>query len=213
MPMDCQAKLLRVIEGKGFRPVGATAEVNVDVRIIAATHRDLAKEVRESRFREDLNFRLQVIPIRVPPLREHAEDIPALVNFFMTRLAADCRRKVKLTEPALRRLQSYSWPGNVRQLRSVLECSVALSDRDTIDAADLRMPDESAGRRQEATEQPLSLDLEDVETWAIRQALQRTGGNITQAAKILGCVRDTLASKIKKKGIDPKFVETDSAAG
>jgi DNA-binding NtrC family response regulator len=207
LPMDCQAKLLRVIEGKGFRPVGATAEIKVDVRIVAATHRDLAKEVRESRFREDLNFRLQVIPIRVPPLREHAEDIPALVDFFLARLAVECRRKIRLTEPALRRLQSYSWPGNVRQLRSVLECSVALSDRDTLDAADLRMPDDASGRRQEPGEEPTSLDLEELETWAIRQALQRTGGNITQAAKILGCVRDTLASKIKKKGIDLKLVE------
>jgi len=205
LPMDCQAKLLRIIEGKGFRPVGATAEVKVDVRIIAATHRDLAKEVRESRFREDLNFRLQVIPIRVPPLRDHAEDIPALVDFFLSRLAVECRRKVKLTDAALRRLQSYSWPGNVRQLRSVLECSVALSDRDTLDVADLRLPDETLAA--DPASQPASLDLEELETWAIRQALQRTGGNITQAAKILGCVRDTLASKIKKKGIDPKLVE------
>src|SRR5262249_47269035 len=153
-----------------------------DVRIVAATHRDLAREVRESRFREDLNFRLQVIPIRIPPLREHASDIQDLVDFFLSRLAAACRRKLKLTEPALRRLQSYTWPGNVRQLRSVLECSVALSDRDTLDAADLRMPDEASGRRPEPADQPLSLDLEEVETWAIRQALQRTGGNITQAA-------------------------------
>src|SRR5262249_704267 len=104
--------------------------------------------------------------------------------------------------------QSYSWPGNVRQLRSVLECSVALSDRDTLDAGDLRLPDDaSAGRSTEGTSTPASLDLEELETWAIRQALQRTGGNITQAAKILGCVRDTLASKIKKKGIDLKLVE------
>ena len=208
LPMDVQAKLLRIIEGKGFRPVGATAEVKVDVRIVAATHRDLAKEVRENRFREDLNFRLQVIPIRVPPLRDHAEDIPALVDFFLSRLAVECRRKVSLTDSALRRLQSYSWPGNVRQLRSVLECSVALGDRDTLDVADLRLPDEvSGGRSADAASQPASLDLEELETWAIRQALQRTGGNITQAAKILGCVRDTLASKIKKKGIDPKLVE------
>jgi DNA-binding NtrC family response regulator len=208
LPMDVQAKLLRIIEGKGFRPVGATAEVKVDVRIVAATHRDLTKEVRENRFREDLNFRLQVIPIRVPPLRDHAEDIPALVDYFLGRLAVECRRKVKLTEPALRRLQGYSWPGNVRQLRSVLECSVALSDRDTLDVGDLRLPDEASGdRSSDAASEPASLDLEEIETWAIRQALQRTGGNITQAAKILGCVRDTLASKIKKKGIDPKLIE------
>jgi transcriptional regulator of acetoin/glycerol metabolism len=96
-------------------------------------------------------------------------------------------------------LQNYSWPGNVRQLRSVLECSVALSDRDTLDVSDLRLPDEPDAP------QPTSLDLEELETWAIRQALQHTGGNITQAAKLLGCVRDTLASKIKKKGIDLKL--------
>src|SRR5213078_2366448 len=114
------------------------------------------------------------------------------------RLAVECRRKVALTEPALRRLQSYSWPGNVRQLRSVLECSVALSDRDTIDVGDLRLPDEPAAP------QPQSLDLEELETWAIRQALQRTGGNITQAAEILGCVRDTLASKVKEHGVAPQ---------
>jgi DNA-binding NtrC family response regulator len=90
----------------------------------------------------------------------------------------------------------------------VLECSVALSDRDTLDATDLRMPVDASGRRQEPGEEPTSLDLEELETWAIRQALQRTGGNITQASKILGCVRDTLASKIKKKGIDLKLVES-----
>jgi Nif-specific regulatory protein len=196
LPQDCQAKLLRVIEGKGFRPVGATEEVKVDVRTIAATHRDLAMEVRDGRFREDLHFRLRVIPIQVPPLREHAEDIPGLVDFFLGKLAVECRRQVKLTEGALRRLQGYSWPGNVRQLRSVLECAVALSDHDTLDVADLLLPADASGH------QPPSLMLDDLETWAIRQALQRTGGNITQAAKLLGVVRDTLASKIKKKGID-----------
>jgi DNA-binding NtrC family response regulator len=129
-------------------------------------------------------------------LREHAEDIPGLVDFFLGKLAVECRRQVKLTEGALRRLQGYSWPGNVRQLRSVLECAVALSDHDTLDVADLLLPADASGH------QPPSLMLDDLETWAIRQALQRTGGNITQAAKLLGVVRDTLASKIKKKGID-----------
>jgi Nif-specific regulatory protein len=196
LPHDCQAKLLRVIEGKGFRPVGATGEVKVDVRIIAATHRDLTKEVRDGRFREDLHFRLRVIPIRVPPLREHAEDIPAFVDFFLGKLAVECRRQVKLTEAALRHLQQYFWPGNVRQLRSVLECAVALTDHNLLDVGDLLLPSDTSGQ------QPPSLNLDDMETWAIRQALQRTGGNITQAAKLLGVVRDTLASKIKKKGID-----------
>lgn len=195
LSLECQAKLLRVIEGKGFRPVGASAEVKVDVRIIAATNRDLEREVKAGKFREDLYFRLQVIHIPVPPLREHPEDIPALVEFFLDKLAVECRRQVKLTEGALRRLQAYSWPGNVRQLRSVLESAVFMSDSAVLDVGDLRLPVEALGQ------QLPPLNLEQLEAWAIRQALQQTEGNITQAAKLLGIVRDTLASKMKKYGV------------
>jgi Nif-specific regulatory protein len=194
MPADCQAKLLRVIEGKSFRPVGGSREVQTDVRIIAATHRDLEREVRQGRFREDLYFRLRVIPLAVPPLRERAEDIPVLAHYFLGQLAFD-RHPVRLTDTALRRLQQYSWPGNVRQLRSVLECSMALSDKEVLDADDLALPAETSSN------QPPTLNLDELETWAIRQALRQTGGNITQAARLLGVVRDTLASKIKKKGL------------
>lgn len=194
---ECQAKLLRVLEGKGFRPVGGSSDVQVDVRIIAATNRDLEHEVEEGRFREDLFYRLR-IPIRVPPLREHAEDIPLLVDHFLRKLTVEYRRPVQLTEAALRRLCDYSWPGNVRQLRSVLETTVAMSDGGVLDADDLPLgPD----RRREVGGLP-TLNLDNLEAEAIRQALRRTDGNKVQAAKLLGIHRDTLLLKMKKYGIE-----------
>ena len=192
---ECQAKLLRVIEGKGFRRVGAEAEIHVDVRIIAATHRDLQREVEAGRFRQDLFFRLQGIQIPAPALRDHVEDIPDLVDYFLERLAVEYGRQVKLTDAALRRLQEYAWPGNVRQLRSVLEGAVALGDKDLIDASDLRLSASGSGA------EPPTLNLEDIEIWAIHQALRHTRGNLTQAANCLGVVRDTLTNKMKKYGI------------
>jgi two-component system, NtrC family, response regulator HydG len=194
---ECQAKLLRVLEGKGFRPVGGTADVRVDVRIVAATNRDLEHEVEEGRFREDLFYRLR-IPIRVPRLRDHPEDIPALVGHFLKGLSVEYRRSVKLTDAAMTRLREYSWPGNVRQLRSVLETAVAMSDRDTIDADDLPLnPD-----RMKKSEGLPTLKLEDLEANAMRQALQQTDGNKVQAAKLLGIHRDTLMQKLRKYGIE-----------
>ncbi|HJZ55660.1 MAG TPA: sigma 54-interacting transcriptional regulator [Gemmataceae bacterium] len=202
---ECQAKLLRVIEGKSFRPVGATQDVKVDVRIIAATHRDLEKEVKAGRFRQDLCFRLKVIQIRVPPLREHPEDIPELAGFFLARVSAECRRNFKLSPTAMRKLQAYNWPGNVRQLRAVLESAAVMSETDTLDADALPLSGMSeitptpSGIMAEA---PPSLDMDEIETWAIRRALKQTGGNVSHAAKLLGMSRDTLHTKIKKKGID-----------
>jgi Nif-specific regulatory protein len=194
---ECQAKLLRVLEGKGFRPVGASADVRVDVRIIAATNRDLEREVEQERFREDLFYRLS-IPIRVPPLRDHADDIPALATHFLGHLSVEYSRPLKLTEAAVRRLREYSWPGNVRQLRSVLDTAVTMIDGNTIDADDLPLdPD----RRKRAGAPP-TLNLEELEAEAVRQALRQTEGNRMQAAKLLGIHRDTLLVKLKKYGID-----------
>ena len=195
LPPECQAKLLRVLESKTFRPVGATTDVHADVRILAATNRDLEEEVQAGNFRQDLYFRLQGMQLRVPPLREHAEDIPNLVEYFLSRLAQEWGRQVRLTEAALARLQEYPWPGNVRQLRSVLENAVALSDRDVIEPGDLCL---TPGPYPA---EPPSLDLENLEAWAIRQALRQTDGNVTRAAKLVGVVRDTLSSKMKRYGI------------
>ncbi|HEX5271947.1 MAG TPA: sigma 54-interacting transcriptional regulator [Gemmataceae bacterium] len=194
---ECQAKLLRVMEGKGFRPVGGTSDVRVDVRIVAATNRDLEAEVEAGRFRDDLFYRLR-IPVRVPPLREHPEDIPALADHFLARLAVEYRRPVRLTEAAMTRLREYSWPGNVRQLRSVLETAVAMSDHDDINADDLPLgPD----RRRAGGGLP-SLNLEELEADAVRQAMRQTEGNKAQAARLLGIHRETLMQKLRKYEIE-----------
>jgi transcriptional regulator with GAF, ATPase, and Fis domain len=194
LSLDFQSKLLRAIEGKGFRPVGSLAEILADVRIIAATHRDLEGLVKEGKFRQDLYFRLCVIRLRVPPLRDHAEDIPQLVDYFLGKLAVECGRRVRLTEAAVDRLMGYAWPGNVRQLRAVLENAVVMSESDTIDAGDLLLPAPGPA----PADQPPSLNLEEVEAWTIRLALQKTNYNNSQAARLLGIVRETLAAKRKK---------------
>jgi Nif-specific regulatory protein len=193
---ECQAKLLRVIEGKCFRAVGGVEDIQSDVRVIAATHRDLEQAVADGKFRQDLYFRLCVLRIRVPPLREHAEDIPALVEYFVGRLAAECGQAVRLTPAAVARLQAYSWPGNVRQLRAVLEHAVVMSETDTVDADDLSLP------TPRLSDYPATLNLEEVEEWAIRKALRQTGGKLEQTARLLGIVRETLAAKRKKYHID-----------
>ncbi|MCS7271917.1 MAG: sigma 54-interacting transcriptional regulator, partial [Gemmataceae bacterium] len=203
LSLECQAKLLRVIEGKAFRPVGGTSDVKVDVRIIAATHRNLEKEVKAGRFREDLLFRLRIIQIRVPPLREHPEDIPELAEYFLARVSTECRRKFRLTPAALFKLQSYTWPGNVRQLRAAIENAAVMSESDIIDADAFNFgsSDPPSGSYK-GLDLPASLNMDDIETWAIRRALKQTGGNVSHAARLLGISRDTLHTKIKAKGID-----------
>ena len=199
-----QAKVLRFIEGKAFRPIGATADVKVDVRVIAATHRDLEKDVAAGRFRQDLYFRLQGIPIRVPALREHAEDIPELAQFFLAKVSSECRRTFKLTPAAMHTLQAYAWPGNVRQLRAALESAAVMSETETldVDALPLSSNTETPPPVVNPFGIPASLDMEDIETWAILRALRQTGGNVSHSAKLLGMSRDTLHTKIKKYAID-----------
>lgn len=194
---ECQAKLLRAMDGKGIRPVGATEDIQVDVRILAATNRALDQEVAAGRFREDLFYRLR-IPIRVPPLREHATDIPALAAHFLRTLSAEYRRQAQLTEAALQRLLDYSWPGNVRQLRSVLETALAMSATGKIDVEDLPLGP-AVARSGEGLP---TLNIEELEAEAIRQALRQTDGNKAQAARVLGVHRDTLLLKMKKYKIE-----------
>jgi Nif-specific regulatory protein len=213
LSMECQGKLLRVIEGKAFRPLGGARDVTVDVRVVAATHRDLEDEVKAGRFRQDLLFRLKVILIRVPPLREHAEDIPELARFFLERLSARCRRSFRLTPAAERKLSAFTWPGNVRQLRALLESSAVMSDDDTLDAEALPIGSTSeavaalvAAVAPTLTDAPGSLDMDDIETWAIVKAMRQTAGNVSQAARVLGISRDTLHTKLKRKNIDRETV-------
>lgn len=213
LSMECQAKLLRVIEGKAFRPLGGARDVTVDVRVVAATHRDLEEEVKAGRFRQDLLFRLKVILIRVPPLREHAEDIPELARFFLERLSARCRRSFRLTPAAERKLMAFGWPGNVRQLRALMESAAVMSDEDVLDADALPIGTNTeavaalvAAVSPALTDAPASLNVDDIETWAIVKALRQTAGNVSQAARVLGISRDTLHTKLKKKSIDRETV-------
>jgi DNA-binding NtrC family response regulator len=203
MPLLDQVKLLRVLESKSVKQVGRDDEVKVDVRILAATNRDLKREMQEGRFRKDLYFRLGTT-IHVPPLREHLEDVPALVEHFLGRLRVEYRRRVTLSEPALQRLQTYTWPGNVRQLRSVLETAVATTEGGVLSARSLNqlLLDEPASA---ASDQLPTLNLEELEARAIRQALAQTGSNNTQAARVLGIHRDTLIRKMREYGIERKM--------
>jgi two-component system, NtrC family, response regulator HydG len=197
MSLECQVKLLRVIEGKPFQPVGGTRRIQTDVRVVAATHKNLEQEVRAGRFRQDLYYRLVVVYLRVPPLREHPEDIPALAAHFLERLAAGNRqRQKKLSPAALRRLQEFSWPGNVRQLRAVLESAMVMCDGDTIEEGNLWL----AGASH--PDQPLTLNLEALTEWAVRRALARTEGNLVRAAELLGISRETVRNMKRKYQID-----------
>lgn len=192
---ECQASLLRVIEGKPFRPVGATVEVVADVRIVTATHRNLEEDVKAGRFREDLFFRLRALRIAVPALREHLEDVPQLVDYFLRKLVVQCNHAVTISPGAIRRLQGHCWPGNVRELRSTLEHAVILGSKNVIEAEDLPLP----GQTREAG--PADLNLEHIEAATIREAFEQSNGNVSLAARRLGICRDTLYERMRKYGI------------
>jgi two-component system response regulator HydG len=202
---ELQAKLLRVLETGEVRPAGGDDTYTIDVRVLAATNRDLAREVAEGRFREDLYYRLNVITLRLPPLREHKEDIPLLVRDFLERLCKG--RNLPKFEPGfLECLLQYSWPGNVRQLRSAVERAYLLKERNTLLRKGLP-PEILVPERMEATAptgEVLPLSLEEGERLQIEKALTTTDGHLTRAASLLGISRRTLYSKIKKYGIDPK---------
>jgi transcriptional regulator with PAS, ATPase and Fis domain len=199
IPTLLQAKLLRSIQEKEVRRVGSARSLSVDVRIIAATNVNLAEEVKAKRFREDLYYRLNVIEIRLPPLRERREDIPLLVEAFLQKCAQSSHRPVRgVTESALALLIDYTWPGNVRELENFIERAVTLSRADKIGADDLPpMVQGARGDRRvidEAAER--TLPLHEVEKEYILRILEKTGGNKYQAANILGIDRKTLYRKL-----------------
>ena len=197
-----QSKLLRVLQDREIRPVGGTQSVKVDVRIIAATNKDLAREMAEGRFREDLFYRLNVIPIEIPPLRERPEDIPALAEEFV-RKHAEGRRHF-LSRETLERLATHPWKGNARELENVIERALALSDDEEISPDDLPIP--SAGKPASAASGEGSLracarrglSLHDVEERYIQEILAETGGNKVRAARILGIDRKTLYRRAER---------------
>ncbi len=191
-----QLDLLRVLEDRRFFRVGGSESIAVDVRIIAATNRDLKKAVADGDFREDLFYRLNVIPIQLPPLRQRREDIPLLVEHFVEQLAAEMHRNVtEVSADAMRLLMSQEWPGNVRELRNVLERAVVVASGEVIQADDLGLaaPITALGTG------PLGMvSLEEVEKRHIANVLLETGGNISQAARVLAINRATLYNKIKR---------------
>jgi DNA-binding NtrC family response regulator len=203
-----QAKLLRVLQEREFERVGDSHTVKIDVRIIAATHTDLSKMVADATFREDLFYRLNVIPVKIPPLRERREDIPVLVQHFLQKIGAEQSppRSVTMSQEAMRRLMAYSWPGNVRQLENVVERALAFSQgRPQIDVPDLgpevqAMPATADGLDSWFPDEGIDLEryMEGVELTLIKRSLERTSGNKVRAARLLNLKRTTLIEKLKR---------------
>ncbi len=195
-----QLRLLRFLQEKEVRPVGATTSRKVDVRIVAATNKDLGAQVAQGHFREDLWYRLSVAMLEVPPLRERRDDIPLLVNYFLDQFAREHDRSVRLDPAALRLLSNYAWPGNVRQLRHVLERLVILTPGPVVDEAAARAALNSYGAPDTSAPAKAAADLGSVEEQHIRKVLEATGGNKSRAAAILGIERKTLYRKLEKMG-------------
>jgi transcriptional regulator with PAS, ATPase and Fis domain len=201
MAPGLQAKLLRFLEDRTFKRVGGLADIRVDVRVIAATNRDLEEAVKAGTFREDLFYRLQVMPVVLPPLRERRGDIKMLTDYYIDRYNREFRKHVKgLTPDALATVEQYRWPGNVRELRNAIERAMLLVDRAWL------LPEDFAALTRHATAAtfrlpPEGVNLEDVERQLLVQALERTGGNQTMAGTLLGINRDQVRYRIEKFGL------------
>jgi two-component system response regulator AtoC len=221
MGAQLQSKVLRFLEEKAFKRVGGSVDIRVDVRVIAATNRDLEKLARSGSFREDLFYRLNVVPIDLPPLRERKEDIPDLVEHFLEQFNRDFKKNTRrVTDEAMACLTRHDWPGNVRELRNVIERVMILEDREELDVTDL--PEELVQRAglledEDPADDPsaagaasaaalirlpeVGISLRDVQFELVKQALERTGGNQTKAAQLLRISRDALRYKMKSFGL------------
>jgi two-component system response regulator PilR (NtrC family) len=210
LSLGLQVKLLRALQERKVKPVGATDELEVDVRVIAATNRDLEAEVARGAFRADLYYRLNVIEIRIPPLRQRREDIPLLAEHFLRRFATEHGRVVKLTHEALRKLEAYDFPGNVRELENLIERAVALSSREIVGASELpELKNARAASPEVPTEFPAEgVDLErlvaDFERGWVTRALEQTGGVRKRAAALLGISFRSLRYRLEKLGLAEK---------
>ena len=215
LDISLQAKILRALQEKQIRRVGGVKEIDVDVRVVTATNRDLLKMSQEGRFREDLYYRLNVLSIELPALRERRSDVPVLIDYFLTKHTRGTNRKVALDKDARRILENYSYPGNVRQLESALERAVLLCENNTITGEDLP-PEMSQSSRPAANGDLFKLpaegiNFEDVERSLIMQAMERTDNNITKSAKLLGLTFRTLQYRLEKFGYKKDAGEEDEA--
>ncbi len=195
-----QSKLLRFLEEKTFKRVGGSSDIRVDVRVVAATNRNLEDEVKKGRFREDLYYRLNVLPIALPPLRARAEDIPRLAHYFIDNFNSEFRKKVRRVAPeTMKRIQSYGWPGNIRELRNAIERAMLLAEGDELTDADFPLGGGAGARLTEGVQLPAhGIDLEQLERSLVIQALERSGWNQTRAATLLGINRDQIRYRIEK---------------
>jgi DNA-binding NtrC family response regulator len=195
-----QAKLLRFLEEKTFKRVGGSSDIRVDVRVVAATNRTLQDEVRAGKFREDLFYRLNVLPIVLPPLRDRAADIPLLVDFYVDAYNTEFKKRVRgVTGDAMKRLTGYGWPGNIRELRNAVERAMLLAESDTLTADDFTLGGAAAAQLSDRVELPPSgIDLDQLERSLVVQALERTGWNQTRASALLGLNRDQIRYRIEK---------------
>ncbi|HLQ75971.1 MAG TPA: sigma-54 dependent transcriptional regulator [Terriglobia bacterium] len=203
VPPAIQVKLLRVLQEREFERLGGTRTVKVDVRLVAATNRDLRAALEDGTFREDLYYRLNVVPIDIAPLRERKEDIPGLVHLFISRFSAESDKSVEgITPDAMRVLVNYYWPGNVRELQNILERACALAKGTTLEASDIHL-DVRPPRGAESANHflPEGMTLEQWEDEMIQEALKRAGGNKSQAARLLGLSRNALRYRLSKIGI------------
>jgi DNA-binding NtrC family response regulator len=206
VPSNLQVKLLRVLQERQFERLGSNVTRNVDVRVIAATNVDLRAALEEGRFREDLYYRLNVVPISIPPLRDRKEDIPFLAIHFVDKLSKDLGATAKqISAPALDRLLNHSWPGNVRELENTIERSLVLASGETLQPADIRIEPPRNVSALASQQTPLLTEGETLEHWEqmmIREALRRANGNKSQAARMLGLTRNALRYRLSQMGIE-----------
>jgi DNA-binding NtrC family response regulator len=205
VPPSVQVKLLRILQEREFERLGSNKTRHIDVRVLAATNVDLRAALEQGSFREDLYYRLNVLPINIPPLRERKEDIPFLVSYFVKKLSKDLESSVQsISDAAIQRLLEYHWPGNVRELENVLERSMVLANGPVLEVADIKLDTAPATRVSAAAGNflPEGMTLDQYEQHVIREALNRANGNKSQAARLLGLTRNALRYRLSQMGIE-----------
>jgi len=214
VPPSIQVKLLRILQEREFERLGSNKTRHIDVRVIAATNQDLRAALEQGTFREDLYYRLNVVPISIIPLRERMQDIPFLAEHFLSKYSAETGNKVQtITPAAMSKLMTYHWPGNVRELENVIERSLVMCTGDRLDAADIKMDNmprpRSAGGEFAL---PAGMTLDQYEQEIIREALKRADGNKSQAARSLGLTRNALRYRLTQMGLEPDEGQTQEQA-
>jgi DNA-binding NtrC family response regulator len=205
VPASIQVKLLRVLQEREFERLGSNVTRHIDVRVVAATNQDLRAALEQGTFREDLYYRLNVVPLNIPPLRDRKVDIPFLAGHFVQKLAADMGSRVEsITDEAVEKLMSYHWPGNVRELENVIERSLVMCSGTELDADDIKLENAPRPRQQSGDPSflPEGLTLDQYEQELIREALRRADGNKSQAARLLGLTRNALRYRLTQMGLE-----------